>query len=157
MREFKTFSDEYFMKIALNEAQKGYSYDEIPIGAIVVLNNQIIGKGFNNTEKLNDPTAHAEMIAISSANQFLGSKYLVDATIYVTLEPCIMCAGAIFWSKISRLVYGASDEKNGFLKIENNLSKNSIKHPKLIVKEGILENDCKILLQKFFIEKRKYK
>lgn len=149
---FKPNSDEYFMNFALIEAQKAFDNDEVPIGAIVVLNNQIIAKAHNQTEKLNDPTAHAEMLAITAANQFLGSKYLQDASLYVTLEPCLMCNGAIFWSKISNLIYGASDEKNGFQRIENK----TITHPKLNVKNGVLELEATQLLQDFFKRKRKF-
>ncbi|MBN2891813.1 MAG: nucleoside deaminase [Bacteroidales bacterium] len=145
------------MQIAINEAKKAFENDEVPVGAIVVLNNQVIAKAYNQTEILNDPTAHAEMLAITSANQFLGSKYLTDARLYVTLEPCIMCSGAIFWSKISALIYGASDIKNGFMKIENNLNQNiTLSHPKLIIKGGVLEEEASILMKDFFKKKRKF-
>ena len=154
----KPFSDEYFMNIALIEAQKAFDNDEIPVGAIIVLNNQVIARAYNQTETLNDPTAHAEMLAITAANQFLGSKYLNEASLYVTLEPCLMCNGAIFWSKISKLIYGASDEKNGFQKTKNNLSKElSITHPKLKIKSGVLKQESTTILQNFFHSKRKLK
>src|ERR1051326_6466459 len=110
-------NDEYFMQQALRQAQNAFDADEVPIGAIVVIDNKIISRGYNQVEKLNDPTAHAEIIALTSAFNFLGSKYLPSATIYVTIEPCLMCAGALYWSKISRIVYGAPDEKNGYLHI----------------------------------------
>lgn len=155
---FEPYSDEYFMKYALLEAQKAYNNDEVPVGAIIVLKNQIIAKAYNQTETLNDPTAHAEMLAITSANQFLGSKYLNDATLYVTLEPCLMCGGAIFWSKISKLIYGASDNKKGFQIIEKNLPKGiSTIHPKLKIISGILEQESITLMQNFFAKKRKIK
>src|SRR5919205_4398262 len=110
-------SDEQFMKQALREAQKAFDEDEVPVGAVIVLNDKIIARGYNQVEKLNDCTAHAEIIALTSAFNYLGSKYLPEATIYVTVEPCVMCAGALYWSKIGRIVYGAPDEKNGYLHI----------------------------------------
>lgn len=108
------FSDEYFMKEALKEAQKAFDEDEVPVGAIVVCDNKIIARAHNMTEKLNDVTAHAEMLAITSTTNFLGGKYLNECTIYVTLEPCVMCAGALYWSQVKKIVYAASDEKRGF-------------------------------------------
>src|SRR5687767_9815049 len=110
-------SDEYFMQHALKEARKAYEDEEVPIGAVVVMQDKIISRGYNQVEKLNDSTAHAEIIALTSAYNFLGSKYLPKATLYVTIEPCFMCAGALYWSKIGRVVYGAGDEKNGALSI----------------------------------------
>ncbi|MBL0267966.1 MAG: nucleoside deaminase [Chitinophagaceae bacterium] len=107
---------EYFMMQALKEAQKAFEEEEIPIGAVVVINERIIARGHNMTERLNDPTAHAEMIALTSAFNALGAKYIPDATLYVTIEPCLMCAGALYWSKLGRIVYGAADEKNGYKK-----------------------------------------
>src|SRR5258708_4367777 len=107
-------TDEYYMQQALKEAQKAYDEDEVPIGAVVVMGNKIIARGHNQTEKLTDSTAHAEIIALTSAFNYLGSKYLPEATIYITVEPCLMCAGALYWSKIGRVVYGAEDEKNGY-------------------------------------------
>src|SRR5215218_6520684 len=106
-------TDADFMKQALQQAQRAFAEDEVPVGAVIVLNNKIIARGYNQVEKLADPTAHAEIIALTSAFNFLGAKYLPDATIYITVEPCLMCAGALYWSKIGRIVYGASDEKNG--------------------------------------------
>src|SRR2546421_3467642 len=128
-------NDEYYMRQALLQAQKAYEDDEVPIGAIVVLDDKIIARGYNQVERLNDSTAHAEIIALTSAFNYLGSKYLPDATIFITVEPCLMCAGALYWSKIGRVVYGASDEKNGYLHITGN---NSPFHPKTEVIKGIL-------------------
>src|SRR5215207_9610486 len=108
--------DEYYMKQALAQAQKAFEEDEVPVGAVIVLNNKIISRGYNQVEKLNDSTAHAEIIALTSAFNLLGSKYLPEATLYVTIEPCLMCSGAIYWSKLGKLVYGADDEKNGYKK-----------------------------------------
>ena len=142
-------SDEYFMKEALKEAIKAMEKNEIPIGAVIVCNNSIIAKGHNLTETLNDVTAHAEMQAITAAANNLGGKYLHNCTMYVTLEPCIMCAGAAFWSQIGAIKYGAKDEKRGFT---NNPQ--HILHPKTKLKSGILENDCSELLKTFFRKKR---
>ncbi|PLX00741.1 MAG: tRNA-specific adenosine deaminase [Marinilabiliales bacterium] len=144
------YTDEYFMKEALKEAQKAFDKDEVPVGAIVVCNNQIIARAHNSTEKLNDVTAHAEMIAFTAAADYLGGKYLTDCTLYVTLEPCVMCAGASFWTQINKLVYGARDEKRGFQQIDK-----KILHPTTLVKEGIMENECRQILQNFFEKKRK--
>lgn len=145
-----TFSDEYFMNIALQQAEEALEHNEIPVGAVIVLENQIIGKGYNLTQTLNDVTAHAEMQAITAAAQSLGAKYLTNCTLYVTLEPCVMCAGAMFWSQISRLVYGAEDPKRGFSKVDSNLL-----HPKTTVKKGVLEAECAQLITQFFKERRK--
>src|SRR5687768_6801249 len=109
-------TDQFFMQQALKEAQKAYDEDEVPVGAVIVMQDKIIARGYNQVEKLNDPTAHAEIIALTSAFHYLGSKYLPDATIFITVEPCVMCAGALYWSKIGRVVYGADDEKNGYKK-----------------------------------------
>src|SRR4051812_18479426 len=109
-------TDEYFMHMAFKEAQKAFNSMEVPVGAIIVQGERILARGYNQVEKLNDPTAHAEILALTSAFNFLGSKYLPSATIYITVEPCLMCAGALYWSKIGRIVYGADDEKNGYLK-----------------------------------------
>lgn len=144
-------TDEGFMQQALLEAYKAKQADEIPIGAVVVLNDKIIARGHNQTEMLNDCTAHAEMIALTSAFNFLGSKYLPDATLYVTVEPCLMCAGALYWSKIGRIVYGADDEKNGYKKSTRDISPF---HPKTKISTGILQEECKKLMQNFFKEKR---
>src|SRR5438270_345999 len=113
----ENMDDAFFMKQALQQARLAFEEDEVPVGAVIAVNNKIIARGYNQVEKLNDPTAHAEIIALTSAFNFLGSKYLPDASIYITVEPCLMCAGALYWSKISRVVYGASDEKNGYLHI----------------------------------------
>ncbi len=132
------------MKAALNEARKAFHENEVPVGCVIVCQNQIIGKGFNLTEKLNDVTAHAEMQAITAASNYLGAKYLIDCTMYVTIEPCVMCAGAIFWSQLEKLVYGASDEKRGFSKVGNPL------HPKTTLIKGVLEKEASELMTTFF-------
>lgn len=142
MAEF--FTDEYFMRLALNEAKKAFDEDEVPVGAIVVSSNKIIGKGYNLTERLHDVTAHAEMQAITAAANYLGAKYLTDCTLYVTLEPCNMCAGALFWSQIGKVVYGASDEKRGYRKTGNLL------HPQTELVSGVLAEECSALLKDFF-------
>lgn len=145
-------NDEKWMRKALIEAKQAFEEDEVPIGAVVVIHDRIIARGYNQTEKLNDCTAHAEMIALTSAFNFLGSKYLPDATLYVTLEPCLMCAGALYWSKIGRIVFGADDEKNGYKRIA---SSRSPFHPKTKLTSGILETECKQLMQEFFRSKRR--
>lgn len=137
--------DNYFMREALKLAQIAGEDGEIPVGAVVVSQHKIIGKGYNQTEKLKDVTAHAEMIAITAAAQYLRSKYLRDCTLYVTLEPCVMCAGALYWSQVSRLVYGASDDKRGF-----SLVQPSLVHPKTKIVKGILAEECQQLLHNFF-------
>ncbi len=142
-------SDEHFMKEALKEAKKAYDADEIPVGAVVVCNKQIIARAHNLTERLNDATAHAEMQAFTSAENYLGSKYLNECTLYVTLEPCVMCAGAAFWTQIGKIVYGAKDEKRGYTLLEKN-----ILHPKTKVKSGFLETECSDILKEFFRKKR---
>lgn len=142
------FSDEYFMKAALQEARYAIEEEEVPIGCVIVCNNKIIARGHNLTERLNDITAHAEMQSITSAANFLGGKYLKDCTMYVTLEPCVMCAGALFWSQISRLVIGTRDEKRGFLNKEIEL------HPKTEIITGVLEEECSLLVSEFFKGKR---
>ena len=146
---YPMFSDEYFMNEALKEAQKAYSQDEVPVGAIVVSNNRIIARGTNMTGQLNDVTAHAEMIALTSASNFLGSKYLNECTLYVTLEPCLMCASALKWAQLGRLVFGASDDKGGYHVIEK-----PVLHPKTEILHGILENECGEILKTFFRSKR---
>jgi len=143
------FSDEYFMTEALKEAEKAMKKDEVPVGAIVVCDNQIIARAHNYTQRLNDATAHAEMQAFTSAADYLGGKYLNECTLYVTLEPCIMCGGASFWTQIKRIVYGASDEKRGFSNIGS-----SILHPKTETTKGIQEEKCSKILQEFFQHKR---
>lgn len=141
---------EKFMREALKEADKALALDEVPIGAVIVANNKIIARSHNLTEQLNDVTAHAEMQAITSAANFIGGKYLIDCTIYVTVEPCYMCAGALNWSQISTLVIGTGDSKKGF----SNLNQ-QILHPKTKVISGILSKECETLIKDFFIKKRK--
>lgn len=143
------FDDTYFMKQALLEAQKAFAEDEIPVGAVIVANNRIIARAHNYTEKLNDVTAHAEMQAITAAADYIGGKYLTDCTLYVTLEPCVMCGGALYWSQIARIVYGTSDEKRGAGRVQP-----SLYHPKTEVVSGILADDCRALLLDFFAKKR---
>ena len=148
--EIKPFDDTYFMKQALAQAKKAYDKNEVPVGAIIVCNNQIIARAHNYIEALNDVTAHAEMQAFTSAADYIGGKYLNECTLYVTLEPCIMCAGASFWTQINRIVVGARDLKNGF-----SLQESRILHPKTKIEFGLLEEDSKKLLQYFFKSKRK--
>lgn len=143
------YTDEFFMKEALKEALKAYNKNEVPIGAVIVNNNQIIARAHNLTETLNDVTAHAEMQAFTAASNYLAGKYLHDCILYVTVEPCNMCAGAAYWSQISKIVYGASDKKRGYSLIKQNLI-----HPKTEVISGILEDNCSKLLLDFFKEKR---
>lgn len=141
--------DERYMRLALLEAEKAFAADEIPVGCIIVSQNQIIGRGHNLTETLDDVTAHAEIQAITAAAQTLGGKYLPDATLYVTVEPCVMCAGAIGWAQIRRIVYGAADPKRGFQRFAPKAL-----HPKATVTSGVLEKECRELMQKFFQQKR---
>ena len=143
------FSDEYFMKQALSEAKKALDDDEVPIGAVIVCNKQIIGRAHNFTERLNDVTAHAEMQVFTSAAGYLGGKYLNECTLYVTLEPCVMCAGASFWTHIKKIVYGAHDEERGYRRIGR-----SVLHPKTEVIGNVLEKECADLLKSFFKKKR---
>ena len=142
-------TDEYFMQQALKEAQKAFTEDEVPIGAVVVCQNKIIGKGYNQVERLSDATAHAEMIAITAAENFLDSKYLQDCILYVTVEPCVMCAGAIAWTRLSKIVYGAPEEKFGFTRIEKKFL-----HPKTLVTGFVLQNECAALMKDFFVKRR---
>jgi tRNA(adenine34) deaminase len=144
------YSDEYFMNEALKEARKAYDADEVPVGVVIVAENKIIARAHNLTELLNDVTAHAEMQAITSAANFIGGKYLNDCILYVTLEPCLMCAGALYWSHITKVVYGASDDKRGFSKLNQ-----PVLHPKTILVKGVLEEECSKLLKDFFALKRK--
>jgi len=144
-------NDEHYMRLALQEAQLAYDADEVPVGAIVVQDGRILGRGYNQVEMLSDPTAHAEIIALTSAFSFLGAKYLPEATLYVTLEPCHMCAGALYWSKIGRVVYGASDVKHGY---HSFYKETSPFHPKTIVTSGIMEDECAALMKSFFQSKR---
>ncbi|MBM3917678.1 MAG: nucleoside deaminase [Sphingomonadales bacterium] len=143
------FNDEYFMKQAFLEAQKAFDVDEVPVGAVIVCKNQIIARGHNLTEQLTDVTAHAEIQAITAAAQYLGAKYLKECTLFVTLEPCCMCAGALYWSQIDRVVFGARDAKRGA-----SASGGSLYHPATIVENGIMENECRQLLKDFFSKKR---
>jgi tRNA(adenine34) deaminase len=146
---FNFFTDEYFMKEALKEARLALEKDEVPVGAVIVCNNRIISRAHNLTEQLTDVTAHAEMQAFTAASNFLGGKYLEDCTLYATLEPCVMCAGAAFWTQISKVVFGASDPKRGFTLINK-----KILHPKTLLVGGVLENECSVLLKDFFARKR---
>ena len=141
--------DEYFMRAALTEAKKAFESDEVPVGAVIVCKNRIIARAHNMTEKLTDATAHAEMLAFTAAGNFLGAKYLQDCTLYVTLEPCVMCAGAGFWTQLDRIVYGASDEKRGY-----GLLGDKLIHPRTQIKKGVLAVECAELLREFFRSKR---
>ncbi|MDD6014996.1 MAG: nucleoside deaminase [Prevotellaceae bacterium] len=142
-------ADERYMKMALDEARAAMAQDEIPVGAVVVANEQVIGRGHNLTETLHDVTAHAEMQAVTAAAETLGGKYLAGCSLYVTVEPCVMCAGAIGWSQLGRLVYGASDEKRGFRRFAPEAL-----HPKTTVVAGVLEEECRQLMKDFFQSKR---
>lgn len=139
------------MQEALKEAKKAFDADEVPVGVVIVAENKIIARTHNLTERLIDVTAHAEMQAITSAANFIGGKYLNDCTLYVTLEPCLMCAGALYWSHLTRLVYGASDDKKGFSTLSE-----TVLHPKTVVVKGILEQECGGILKEFFQKKRKH-
>ena len=143
------FTDEYFMREALREARKALELDEVPVGAVIVCQDRIIGRGHNLTERLTDVTAHAEMQAFTAAANYLGAKYLEECTLYVTLEPCVMCAGAAFWTQISKIVYGATDDKRGYTKTNA-----PVLHPRTVVVPGILEQECSALLIDFFKSKR---
>lgn len=145
----QVLSDEYFMRQALNEAQQAFDRDEVPVGAVVVCNQKIIARSHNLTEALNDVTAHAEMQVITASANVLGGKYLKDCTLYVTLEPCPMCAGALLWSQISKIVYGASDTKRGYTLFQPKLL-----HPKTEVISGILEEECSSIIKEFFQKNR---
>ena len=142
-------SDEHFMRQALREAEKSRDTGEVPVGAVIVCDNQIIARSHNHTEQLRDVTAHAEIVALTAAANYLNSKYLKDCTLYVTLEPCVMCAGALHWAQLDRLVYGAEDEKRGFMRFGK-----ALLHPKTKVEYGILQLEAKQLLQDFFRSKR---
>jgi len=144
------FNNEYFMKEALKEAHKAFDADEVPVGAVIVCNNTIISRAYNQTELLKDVTAHAEILAITGAQEYLQSKYLNECELYVTLEPCIMCAGASYWARFKKVVYGASDEKRGYNKL-----KSQILHPRTEIVSGVLETQCSVILQDFFQKKRK--
>jgi len=147
--EFNIFTDEHYMRKAYNLALQAFDEDEVPVGAVVVCENKIIGTGFNQVERLQDVTAHAEMIAITAARAHLGSKYLNDCTLYVTLEPCFMCAGVTHWAQISKVVIGASDPKKGFSNFQP-----SVLLDKVEIVKGIMENDCSTLVKEFFAKKR---
>ncbi len=142
------FTDEYYMKLALQEAQTALEKEEVPIGCVIVSNNRIIAKAHNLTETLNDVTAHAEMQAITSAANFLGGKYLQNCTMYITMEPCVMCCGALNWSQISKVVIGARDEQRGFI------NKNLSLHPKTEIITGLMEDECSEIVKAFFKNKR---
>lgn len=142
------FDDEYFMRKALQEANLAFDKGEVPVGAVIVLNNQIIARAHNLTETLNDVTAHAEMQAFTAAADFLGGKYLKECVLYVTLEPCQMCAGASYWTQLKKIVFGASEPERGFINLQTKL------HPKTTVISNVLENECSQILKRFFIEKR---
>ncbi|WP_303312281.1 nucleoside deaminase [Hymenobacter sp. BT730] len=143
------YSDEQYMREALKQAQYALTEEEIPIGAVVVMDRQIIARAYNQTEKLHDVTAHAEMLALTAAANHVGNKYLSDCTLYVTVEPCVMCAGASFWAQVKRVVYGASEDKRGFRRHGNLL------HPRTELVSGIMANECAALMQEFFARKRK--
>ena len=145
------FTDEYFMRLALVEAQAAFQEDEVPVGAIVVLGERVISRGYNMVEKLNDSTAHAELIALTSAFNYLGAKYLPDSTLFVTVEPCLMCAGALYWSKIGRIVWGAPDEKNGHLRITGS---HFPFHPRATITKGVMADESAALMKEFFRKKR---
>jgi len=144
-------TDEYFMMHAMKEAKKAFEDGEVPVGAIVVINERVIAHGHNMVEKLNDSTAHGEIIALTSAFNLLGSKYLPEATLYVTIEPCLMCAGAMYWSKLGKIVYGADDEKNGYKKTAG---ANWPFHPKTELIRGVLKEECATLMKDFFKTRR---
>lgn len=143
------FDDRHYMTKALEEARLAMEADEVPIGAVVVSNGQIVGRGHNLTETLQDATAHAEMQALTAASNYMGTKYLTDCTLYVTVEPCVMCAGAMYWTKIGRLVYGAPDEKYGYSVVSPKAL-----HPKTQVEQGVLAEECADLMKRFFMHKR---
>jgi tRNA(adenine34) deaminase len=143
------YTDEYYMKEALKEAARAFEKDEVPVGAVIVCGDRIIARAHNLTEHLTDITAHAEMQAFTAAADFLGAKYLPGCTLYVTLEPCVMCAGASFWTQIGRIVYGARDEKRGYT-----VTSSAILHPRTQVVSGVLEQECSTLLNAFFAAKR---
>ena len=147
--EINPFDDIYFMKQAIKEAQKAFAKDEVPVGAVIVCDNQIIARAHNYTETLNDVTAHAEMQAFTAAADYLGGKYLNECTLYVTLEPCVMCGGASYWTQLKKIVFGASDEKRGFSMLSEN-----ILHPKTEVQSGLMKEECSKLLADFFQSKR---
>jgi tRNA(adenine34) deaminase len=144
------FNDEYFMRKALQEAEKAAAEGEVPIGAVIVCQQQIIARAHNQTERLKDVTAHAEIVAITAASEYLGAKYLTDCTLYVTIEPCVMCAGALAWAQVGKIVYGAAEDKRGFMRFGRELL-----HPKTQLAYGVLHDDCAALMSNFFKAKRK--
>lgn len=144
-------TDEQYMQLSLAEAQKAYDAEEVPVGAIIVMNNRIIARAHNQVELLNDSTAHSEILALTSAFDFLSSKYLPEATLYVTVEPCLMCCGALYWSKIGKVVFGAKDDKNGYRKC---CGTNNPFHPKTTLVGGILKDECAKLMKDFFKARR---
>lgn len=143
------YNDDYFMRQAYQEALKAYDLGEIPVGAVVVVNQQVIARAHNLTERLHDVTAHAEMQAITAASEYLGGKYLKGCTLYVTLEPCVMCAGALYWSQLDKIVFAARDEKRGAGRFQNELY-----HPKTVIMNGVMEEECGQLMRSFFEAKR---
>lgn len=143
--ELSVYTSEHYMRQALFEAEKAAEKGEIPVGAVIVCRNKIVARAYNETETLNDVTAHAEMIALTSASNYIGAKYLPECTLYVTLEPCVMCAGALFWSQIGKMVYGADDPQRGYTRVGT-----SILHPKTVVEKGVLKQECKGLIDDFF-------
>lgn len=143
------FTDDYFMKKALQEAQAAFDKDEIPVGAVIVINNKVIARSHNLTEMLHDVTAHAEMQSITAAANFLGGKYLKDCTLYVTLEPCQMCAGALYWSQITKIVFGATDNQRGYRVMGAQL------HPRTVVVSGVMATEASDIIKRFFVKKRK--
>lgn len=147
--DLSVFTDEYFMNEALKEAQKAFDDDEVPVGAVIVCHNQIIARAHNLTERLTDATAHAEMQAFTSASNFLGAKFLEECTLYVTIEPCVMCAGASYWTRVGKIIYGAHDPKKGFSIINP-----GIIHPKTKLESGLLENECSQIMTEYFKMKR---
>lgn len=144
------YNDEYFMKQAFLEAQKAYALDEVPVGAVIVSNNTVIARAHNFTEHLHDVTAHAEIQAITAASEYIGAKYLTGCTLYVTLEPCVMCAGALYWAQLDKIVFAARDEKRGAGRFGTELY-----HPKTLISNGIMEKECSELMLSFFQSKRK--
>ncbi len=146
----KIYGDEYFMKLAIQEAQKAAELGEVPVGAVIVSGDQLLARCHNSTEMLNDVTAHAEILSITAASQYLGSKYLMDCTLYVTLEPCIMCAGALRWAQIGRIVYATADDKGGFMRYGKELL-----HPRTQLEMGIMMEESALMLKSFFASRRK--
>ncbi|CAN5840656.1 nucleoside deaminase [soil metagenome] len=151
-------SDEYYMEQALKEAQKAFDADEVPVGAVIVISNKIVARAHNQVELLNDPTAHAEILAITAACNYLGAKYLPGAVLYVTIEPCLMCCGALYWSKAGKIIYGAEDVKNGYRKYvgaTNHAHTGEVPfHPKTVIVKGVLQEECATLIKEFFRRKR---